>query len=618
MKIGRAWPAVVLALFCLPLFIGLGKADLFGDEAIYSWGADYILTTGGWLIPRASPFPDRPFLEKPPLKFWVVAAGIKAGLPHDELGLRFWDALCGGVAFLYVFGIGRRLGGAACGATAVLILFVHRPLLFDHGLRSNNMEAPLVLSYCGGVFHYLRWASQDDTVRRRWLHPVAVALYFTLGFMTKFVAALFLPLVLGLASLLVPSYRTRLVRDWRIWLGAKLMALVLIVPWFVYCTVVFGREFWNVIVGAHVYTRFTSSLDPAHVHPWNHYFVQLIDALRRSGALWMVAAGSVLLVAETIRRRRADGLVVLMWFAVPIALISLGTSKLYHYAYPFLPPVALAGGFLVSYLWETVRPPIERALAYAASAFGRARHGSVSGDARRHGHGPGAGPAEAGHHVLRRLCLTLAALALFVTVWTLVNGSLVIRAGGTTLFQNRQLLRPGLVAAVLTVLGGWPEGVARMGTLLLILGMLPVPAYRGTLKQFAEETHLLRPLRDCIVRVAERPELQTAGPRGMYVDSDAPDYESPFNHQYSYYFRVVNPWKRPRTTPPALLARYVFDPAEQRPVLISEKRYQDFLRSMPGRESTPNLAVLESDVLLLLPGPYSICLTEIAATQRLP
>ena len=80
MKLGRAWPAVILALFCLPLFVDLGHADLFGDEAIYSWGADYILQTGEWLTPVSSPYPDRPFLEKPPLKFWVVAAGIKAGV----------------------------------------------------------------------------------------------------------------------------------------------------------------------------------------------------------------------------------------------------------------------------------------------------------------------------------------------------------------------------------------------------------------------------------------------------------------------------------------------------------------------------------------------------------
>ena len=41
-----------------------------------------------------------------------------------------------------------------------MVLFVHGPLLFEHGLRGNNMEAPLLLCYCGGVYHYLAWATR--------------------------------------------------------------------------------------------------------------------------------------------------------------------------------------------------------------------------------------------------------------------------------------------------------------------------------------------------------------------------------------------------------------------------------------------------------------------------
>ena len=145
---GRRWPALVLILFCLPLFFGLRNVDLETDEAIYSYAVDRILEIGDWLEPKLSPFENEPFLEKPPLKFWLVAAPIKAGLlPDDELGFRFLDALMGGVAFLYVFAIGYRLAGPVCGLVAVLLLFVHEPLLFDHGIRGNNMEAPLLLAY---------------------------------------------------------------------------------------------------------------------------------------------------------------------------------------------------------------------------------------------------------------------------------------------------------------------------------------------------------------------------------------------------------------------------------------------------------------------------------------
>ncbi len=169
--LNRPWLVLVLALFGIPLFIGLGSTDLANDEAIYSYAAESILTTGDWLSPRSSPNEEITFVEKPPLKFWIVAAPIKLGLlPYNEFGLRFWDAVFGAIAFVYVFLIGRRLAGPVCGVFAVLVLFAHGPLLFEHGLRSNNMDAALVLTYTGGVYHFLRWG---DPGARRWPHIAA-------------------------------------------------------------------------------------------------------------------------------------------------------------------------------------------------------------------------------------------------------------------------------------------------------------------------------------------------------------------------------------------------------------------------------------------------------------
>src|SRR5687768_7786551 len=82
---------VVVCWFGLPLFIELGEWDLQSDEAIYSYAVDRMLETGDWLTPRGIRF-DTPFLEKPPLKLWLVAGAIRAGLlPQDEYGFRFFD-----------------------------------------------------------------------------------------------------------------------------------------------------------------------------------------------------------------------------------------------------------------------------------------------------------------------------------------------------------------------------------------------------------------------------------------------------------------------------------------------------------------------------------------------
>jgi len=275
LRLSRLWLAVVLVAFCLPLFVGLGRADLETDEAIYSFAVDRILEIGDWLAPRSSPSETEVFLEKPPLKFWLVAAPIKAGLlPHDEFGLRFWDALLGGASFLYVFAIGTLLAGPVCGGVAVLLLFVHNPLLFQHGLRSNSMEGPLIACYCGGVFHFLRWALIDDDTRRR-RQTFLAALWFVLGFMTKFVAALFLPFTLALAALAAPRLRARLWHDRAAWLEAAGLALLLCAPWFIYAQARFGWLLWDTILGEHVLRRMTSFIDPAHVHPWHWYLTQM-------------------------------------------------------------------------------------------------------------------------------------------------------------------------------------------------------------------------------------------------------------------------------------------------------------------------------------------------------
>src|SRR6185436_17680588 len=140
---------------------------------------------------------------------------------------------------------------------------------------------------------------------------------------------IFLPAVLGLAVLMFRSTRTRLASDWRLWLLVAGLALALIAPWLVYAQVQFGALLWLIMLGEHVFVRFTTALSQTHVHPWNYYFVRMAEEFSRSGLAWLVPLGLVVLLAQTVRRRSFEGAVVLLW-AAPLVLISFGTSKLYH------------------------------------------------------------------------------------------------------------------------------------------------------------------------------------------------------------------------------------------------------------------------------------------------
>ena len=108
------------------------------------------------------------------------------------------------------------------------------------------------------------------------------------------------------ATLAVPAYRAKFARDWTLWAAASLLVVTLCVPWFVYAYVRFGRDLWDIMLASHVYQRFTSYLDPNHLHPWNYYFVSMFWNLIASQSAIVVVGGLALLTVQTVRRRSAD------------------------------------------------------------------------------------------------------------------------------------------------------------------------------------------------------------------------------------------------------------------------------------------------------------------------
>ena len=586
---------LVVVLFCAPLFIGLGRSDFHGDESIYAFSVDVILKTGDWLTPRAIPDETAPFLEKPPLKFWIVAAAIRAGLlPHNEFGQRFWDAVFGAIAFLYVYAIGVRLGGPVCGILAVFTLFVHRPLLLVHGLRSHNMEAPLLLSYCGGVYHAIAWSSAGSR-RSRAFHITAVVAFVVLGFMTKFVAVVFLPAILIFTCVRSPEWRARLREDWLAWSAAAAAGCILVAPWFLYQSAVRGDELWRVLLTEHVYRRMTSFLEPAHVQPWHFYVTAIHAEVANNKTIVPVICGAIALTFVTVRRRWDPGVLVLSWFIVPVTAISFGTSKLYHYTYPFLPPLALAAGYLPALLLGR-DPLVTRALARLRTRL------AVRGWTDR---------VTAHLSTIRWVAAGLAVLMLGLAAVTLGNGRVVLEIGGLTLLRNSSVVRPVLLGTALLLMAR-SSGVDGRGLLtLLLLAALPLGAYGETLGRLNEGRAPVRALAECLdERGSAKP------PRAVYVHADNPGY-----WEYVYYLRRVG-WEHPRDRPEGHLPRKLFIPEEQQPVLLSVDDYARLERSLaedqarssrlPGIPPDVDLrdvsrVSLDGERILLLPGEHASC-----------
>ena len=597
---------VVITLFCVPLFYNLGGIDNENDESIYSFSVEAMLKDGDWLTPKSPPSDTDPFLEKPPLKFWLVVAPIALGwLPANEFGERFVDALFGSLAFLYVFGIGRRLGGPVAGLASVMLLFAHERLVFEHGLRTNNMEASVLLAYCGGVYHFLAWRSVNPDVKR---HIFAMALFFVLGFMTKFVAALFLPIILVMAAAASHPDRVRVYRDWPVFVAAALLAIGLIVPWFVYQYHREGDAFIRVIFGEHVMKRFTAYLDPTHLNPWNYYLTEMWGALGADGVQVLTALGALMLAWRTVRRRSTEALVVVLWFCVPIGVMSTTTSKLYHYSYPFLPPLALAGGIVVGWL----AAKLYRALAGPAAALDRLR--------RRM-------PGRLLDVTAWQVTATMVALgAVLLSALTYAFDRLSVSVGPIML-RNSSLQRPAITAVAL-LLAGAPAACVR-GALVagLLLFVMPVQAYHHNVALTKDRWSPYRDVRDCLRPiVASEVGLGKPAP-GVWVEPAS------LSHRPFFYLRGLGPWQRRDHPSNQTVVMHLVVPQRYRPVLLSPQRYADVLNwigqdraAALGRASVlsgVDVATLEASLddaivgitpldqtFLLLPGPYAPCGVE--------
>jgi 4-amino-4-deoxy-L-arabinose transferase-like glycosyltransferase len=568
--------AIGLLVFSGPLFLGLDRSDMRNDEAIYSYAVQRILETGDWLTPRNIPNDDT-FLEKPPLKFWLVAGAMAAGLtPTDEFGMRIFDAIFGAIGFAYLTAMGWRLAGPFCSAVALLVLFAYPSLIFSHGLRSNNMEAALFLTYCGGLFHVIKWREQA-AARARHLHAAVAALYFVLGFMTKFVAAFFLPLTALVWLLTTPGGLKRLVAGWRDWIGPAILAAVLILPWFVYQMIATNGAFWDVIFGQHVYARLTASLDPTHLQPWHFYFTETWSEFVVHEAAIPVVAGLVALVWTAWQGSSLSRL-LLAWWLIPYTVMSLGTSKLIHYAYPFVAPLALGAGLAAVMV---VR------LAYAqATRINWDRF--VSRLATR----PRA----------RRTLVVLALGGLVFAAWTHFSGQPIrVFIGDVMVFRNGSVLRPFVIALIALVAAGYARHAVAVAAATLVLLVLPVTAYEQTVTRALTWDRPMHAAAACMLRLQE----QNAAPRsGVYLSDWRMVAHPPF-----YYFRHVGPWQ---TGPEGWFDATVEGMRLGTPAIIGETQWPDVRDALVGSGTElPRIVRLEPQVLLLLPGAYAVCDREI-------
>ena len=332
-------PAIVLAIVAaLFVLTSLNRFDLRGSTEPREAGvAAEMLQSHNFLLPSLN---GEPFLEKPPLSYWLQAASI-ASFGYQAFAPRLPSALAGI-------------------ATVLLFAFFFR--------KSSQKDWRILLSgtlliTMGAFLEYAQTAGQDMLLAFG-VSLAVLSFYFTrednapglwLGFsagiavatLAKGVVGLAVPGIVVLSYLLIESVHF----DQRFivskWIRPALFSLLGLLPILAWLALIFatqGIEPVKEVVWANSVGRFQGDYSGgAHAEPFYFYLKNLPHSFQPWSFLLYIAIWQSLKVFKTDRRR----VFFLCWLVAPLVLLSLSAGKRPSYLLMIYPAAA---AFLADYI----------------------------------------------------------------------------------------------------------------------------------------------------------------------------------------------------------------------------------------------------------------------------
>jgi 4-amino-4-deoxy-L-arabinose transferase-like glycosyltransferase len=332
-------PALRTLVYCLVLaslsgllmFWELGDDALTGDEAQYALVVQNIVRSGQWLY--VSPYPPTPYLQKPPLYFWLTASTYKA-LGESEFAYRAWSALGGVGVVVLTCVLGAILFTPESGGLAGLLLMLNRSFLLVHGARSGTFDALITFLFAAAIVVY--WFG----TRRRlhmWIVWAAVGTLCGLASLTK--PLIGTPMIALLAAHAILASRG--VGFGRKALGFALGFVILAAvaaPWYV-AQARHYTGFWNEMFTRNVVERAVHGVDDKHLESWHFYLAEVSKA---SIPFFLTIPAAILSVVSAVRGpRRSEHTLLVLTGVGWVVIFSFSASKAIHYVYPAFPVIAV-------------------------------------------------------------------------------------------------------------------------------------------------------------------------------------------------------------------------------------------------------------------------------------
>ncbi len=336
MKQPRAAVAIALAALVL-LFGGLGRADLFNpDEPREAEIAREMLASGDSVVPHLN---GEPFLEKPPLFYWLVVPAYRMAGGPGELAARLVPALTGWLVILLVLILGADLVGAAAARVAAVILMTSQQFFWT--ARRCMIDMPLTLAVllaCLALHRALADRSGRRRARLAWL--AAGSLATGAAILLKGAIGAGIPALALIGFLAARRDRRGLVRL----AAAVIVAFVPIALWVGRLHERLGAAGVREFVWVNNVLRFTGGAAKGHAQPFYYYLPTLLAEM----APWSILLPFAVAAAWGAARERRESIrFLLVWLLLPVVVLSLASTKRGVYLLPIYPAAALLVGWWI-------------------------------------------------------------------------------------------------------------------------------------------------------------------------------------------------------------------------------------------------------------------------------
>jgi len=304
-----------------------------------------------------------PFLEKPPLYFWLVGGSIKLFGGFSSFAVRFPIALISTFLIFLTYYVGKRILSRKFGLISALILLTSIFFLILSHIAILDMVLTVFMTsaiYSALFTHFC----QDKNKKYYWWY---FYLFMGLGFLAKGLLALIIPIIIVFIYNLTTKSVKEIFKPIN-FLPGILIFLAIIMPWHYMMYKEYGSRFIKEYFLIHHFARLMGSevlgrerpfwyFIPVFILsflPWSLSFIGFLgDGLKKLKIKFQVTEGNFLNKTTKLFEAKTNEQKMLLfcsiYFIAVFLIFSSSGTKLPTYILPAFP----AAAFLTGYYWWT-------------------------------------------------------------------------------------------------------------------------------------------------------------------------------------------------------------------------------------------------------------------------